>query len=202
MVVFKRYILFVFALGILSSCNSDFRYIGIHKDTRVEYAPNMYHSLAYEPLTQIVDSVNYPEYYNSNPYNPHGMTMREPVAGTINRNPKGFLPIHLHADSLAKAAQIANPIEVNDQVMAQGKLLYIRNCSPCHGAGGQGDGKVGERYGGVPNFASDALRNISGGHIFHVITFGKGRMTSYASQLNQEDRWKVAHYIRTLQKAE
>ena len=55
----------------------------------LEYAPQMYHSVAYEPLTQIKDEAQGSwlstredgkgEFFNSNVYNPHGMNMREPV---------------------------------------------------------------------------------------------------------------------------
>jgi hypothetical protein len=40
------------------------------------------------------------------------------------------------------------------------------------------------------------------GRIFHVITFGSGRMPSYASQLAARDRWLIAAHVQTLQKAE
>ena len=37
------------------------------------------------------------------------------------------------------------------------------------------------------------------GHFYHVITFGKGAMGSYASQLRPEERWMVISYIRSKQ---
>ena len=40
------------------------------------------------------------------------------------------------------------------------------------------------------------------GRIFHVITFGSGRMPSCASQLAARDRWLVAAHVQTLQKGE
>ena len=67
-----------------------------------EYAPNMYHSVAYEPLSQITDEqagawVNAldngrGEYFNSNKYNAFRMNMREPAPHTVKRNPQGWLP--------------------------------------------------------------------------------------------------------------
>ena len=42
-------------------------------DTGIEYAPNMYVSEAYEAYTQTEEMK----------YNPHGMTMRTPVAGSV-----------------------------------------------------------------------------------------------------------------------
>src|SRR5262245_34213045 len=60
----------------------------------LEYAPNMYHSVAYEPYTQITDqdagrwvtSIEYTdghaEFYNSNNLNPNRMNMRMPAPNT------------------------------------------------------------------------------------------------------------------------
>jgi mono/diheme cytochrome c family protein len=202
MIRFLKYLLLIFTVATLASCNTDFRHIGIHEKPRWEYAPNMYYSVAYEPLSQVTDSVNYPEYFNSNIYNPHGMTMREPVKGTIVRNPYGVLPIHTNPENIQESTQIANPLQATEQILAEGQILYLRFCSPCHGEAGLGDGLVGEVYGGVPMFNSDALKNVSSGHIFHVITYGKNRMTSYATQVNQLDRWKIAHFVHTLQNQE
>jgi mono/diheme cytochrome c family protein len=35
-----------------------------------------------------------------------------------------------------------------------------------------------------------------------VITQGKGRMFSYADRVLPEDRWAIAHYVKTLQARE
>ncbi|WP_345600388.1 hypothetical protein, partial [Thermocatellispora tengchongensis] len=37
------------------------------------------------------------------------------------------------------------------------------------------------------------------GHIYHVIQWGKGRMMPHGSQVNPEERWKIAMYVRALQ---
>ena len=36
------------------------------------------------------------------------------------------------------------------------------------------------------------------GTMFHVMTYGKNNMGSYASQLSREQRWRIVQYIRTL----
>ena len=77
--------------------------------------------------------------------------------------------------------------------------MYERYCQHCHGVKGAGDGKVGQKNAGVPNYASDALKDVSGGHIFHVITHGKGRMWPHGSQMTAEERWKIVHYVHRLQ---
>ena len=190
-----------------------------------EYAPNMYHSVPYDPLTQVTDedagrwltSIEYPddhaEFFNSNKLNPNHMNMRVPPKNTVKRNPQGWLPYRIPKDSLAYAAKVLkNPLDSSAAVIADGKILYETYCDHCHGPKGKGDGKVAEgvdkedgsgkksAYAGVANLTSDALKGISEGHIFHVITNGKGLMWAHGSQVSPEDRWKIAKYVKTLQK--
>lgn len=177
-----------------------------------EFAPNMYHSVAYEPLSQITDEnagniVNSldsrsGEYFNSNKYNPYRMTMREPAPHTVKRNSYGFLPYRLPNDTigLRKANNLVSPLETTKEIVLQGKVLYEYYCQHCHGSKGAGDGKVSEKYAGVANLKGDAYKNITEGHIFHVITYGKGLMGAHGSQVSQEDRWRIAKYVKDLQK--
>jgi mono/diheme cytochrome c family protein len=177
-----------------------------------EYAPNMYHSVAYEPLSQITDKdagawVNSldngrGEYYNSNEYNPFKMNMRLPAPNTVRRNARGWLPYRGTNDTtgLRLANKLVNPLEANPALLEQGKVLYESNCKHCHGAKGAGDGKVADKYPGVANLTGDAIKGVTEGHIFHVITYGKGLMGAHGSQVSEEDRWKIAKYVKELQK--
>ncbi|TXE12476.1 c-type cytochrome [Algoriphagus aquimarinus] len=174
----------------------------------LEFAPQMYHSVAYEPLTQVMDSETKGnlistredgkgEYFNSNINNPHNMNMREPVANTVPRNKQGYLPYRYKAFEIEEASStVKNPIELDDAVLTEGKRLYKLYCTPCHGAGGQGDGAVGNIIGGVANLTGGAYTALSEGHIFHVITKGKGRMGAHGSQITPENRWKIVHYVK------
>lgn len=197
------------AVSVFASCTDQkqFNKIGEHNAPRVEYAPNMYHSEAYEPLTQITeedagswvnsDDDKYGEFYNSNPYNPYSMNMRTPPARTIKYNNKGYLPYTIGKDSLALGAAVKSPLPMNAQVLEDGKVLYTKFCSHCHGETGDGKGPVNDKFKGVANIGAEGgFTNITEGHIFHVITHGKGRMWSHASQLDQEERWKIARYIK------
>ena len=197
-------IFLVFTLSLmLLSCSAD-------KDNPgVEYAPNMYHSTPYEPLSQVTDKEigswldsnpddNHGEFYNSNPYNPYGMTMRNPVPNTVKRS--SYLPYRIPKDSLELAALIKNPLASTEEVLKEGKVLYTRYCVHCHGEKGMGDGLVGIAYKGVTAFNSRAVKNKSEGNIFHVITHGKGRMWAHGSQVSIENRWKIVKYVQTLQK--
>lgn len=168
-----------------------------------EYAPNMYLPVGYEPYKQ----------EKANPINPQGLTMRLPVAGTVARRNYttsfgqsdsavvDLMVYNIPADSIEIAEKVLkNPVPLNEKTMAEGKVLYDRYCQHCHGASGAGDGKVAAMYKGVPNYASDAYKNMNEGHIFHVITHGRARMWPHGSQINPEERWKIVHYVQKLQK--
>ena len=97
---------------------------------------------------------------------------------------------------LEGAAAVQNPIPLTDEVLADGKRLFTQYCSPCHGSGGEGDGKPGMVIGGVANLKGGAYINLPEGHIFHVITHGKGRMGAHGSQITADRRWKIVHYVK------
>ena len=187
---------FVGLLFIGSACKKG------HNNTGLEYAPQMYEAVGYEPYRQV----------DSNTVNPQGLNMRLPARGTVARpnyhtkfgegaNATTDLMIYnIPADSIGIAESVlTNPIPESETSLAEGQLLYTRYCSHCHGATGKGDGEVGKVYKGVPNYSSDALKYLNDGHIFHVITNGKGRMWPHGSQITPEDRWKIVQYVHKLQ---
>jgi mono/diheme cytochrome c family protein len=165
------------------------------QDPGVEYAPQMYHSIPYDPYSQI----------DPNSYNADGLNMRLPVAGTVSRQQNGedlsiemSLNYPFAKDSLEYASKILkNPLSMSDtSVMSQGKDLYTKYCQHCHGEAGDGQGPVAKKYGGVANLKSVADKTE--GHIYHVITMGKGRMWAHGSQILPKDRWKIVTYVNTL----
>ncbi|MDE0472134.1 MAG: cytochrome c [Ekhidna sp.] len=191
---------------LLSSCAAG------PDDTGLEYASQMYHSVPYEPLTQITDEDRgtwldsndkdgHGEFYNSNPYNQFGMTMRKPVANTVKRGALLQQEFGSGDEQLALAAKaLISPYDsLSEDVLKQGQALYDRFCEHCHGAKGNGDGLVAEKYAGVANLNGSAYLNITEGHIFHVITYGKGLMGAHGSQISAEDRWKIARYVKQMQ---
>ena len=44
------------------------------------------------------------------------------------------------------------------------------------------------------------MSELKDGNIFHSITFGLNAMGPHASQITQEERWKIVHYVNVLQK--
>lgn len=184
-------------IAFLSSCDN-------HNNTGREYAPNMYYSAGYEPMSQLEGEMN--------SINPMGLNMRVPVKGTVSRRnyqtkfgtgdsaKTNLMVYNLQADSIEIAEKtLKNPIPETEESLAEGQLLYERFCQHCHGETGKGDGLVGKMYKGVPVYSSDALKTMNDGHIFHVITFGKNRMWAHGSQISPADRWKIVQYVHQLQ---
>ncbi len=199
-----RHILLI-VLGIsIWSCKAKNDFQGL------EYAPNMYHSVPYEGLSQITDEDEgmwlsnredgLGEFFNSNPNNPNNMNMREPVANTVKRSANGLLPYRIHKDSVEYAGRVlVNPMDSTAEIIAEGKALYSVYCTTCHGETGQGDGLVGKVFLGVPAYNLGRVKELPEGQVFHTITYGRGRMMSHASQVSVDERWKITRYVQVLQ---
>ena len=173
-----------------------------HNDTGREYAPQMYDAVGYEPYKQI----------RPNSVNPYGLNMRDPARGTVSRpnyhttfgsgdsTTTDLMIYNIPKDSIGLAERVlTNPISETAKTLEEGKVLYGRYCIHCHGEGGKGDGLVGKEYKGVPSYSADAYKTMNDGHIFHVITHGKGRMWPHGSQMTPEERWKIVQYVHKLQ---
>ena len=78
-------------------------------------------------------------------------------------------------------------------------------CAHCHGTEGDGKGTITHPiYSAVPSYSNTKMIRRSGstmselneGHIFHAITYGLGAMGPHASQISEEERWKIVYYIQ------
>ena len=125
-----------------------------------------------------------------------------PPAGTIKRGE--WAPYVMVKDTIGlylKSASIANPFvdSLPKAKLAEAGRLFNINCAICHGATGAANGPIADKIGGVANLTDATRVGLADGTIFHVMTYGKGVMGSYASQLTREQRWMIVKYIRTLQ---
>lgn len=175
--------LFIGLLAIgAQSCTSDPNSPGL------EYMPDMYRSPALEPNMQQADE-----------YSADSSVVRMPAENTI---PRGYMPFAIKEskEGYAQAASLKNPMPYSDEVVAEGKVIYGKMCSHCHGKKGQGDGGVINNSDFPPPPAYDGLlKNLPAGQIFYSITYGKNMMGSHSSQISQEDRWKLVFYVQKLQ---
>lgn len=154
-----------------------------------------------------------------------GRAARAPVAGTV---PLGYVLPGSYSTNTASNSRIVKgengftdstdylntgkigdsygdglPVDVTPALLARGKQRFNINCAICHGAAGYGNGII-TQYGlnGVANFQQDRIRTMPDGQIFNTITFGKGMMGAYGSNVAVEDRWAIIAYIRALQRSQ
>jgi mono/diheme cytochrome c family protein len=174
----------VWVCGVLAAATLGCERTSPHRG--YEYMPDMAYSVAYKSFTP-------------NPVTRDRMTLQPPVAGTI---PRGFLPLHYTKspeDAARAGRELSNPVAQTPQSLVEGKRLYETYCFVCHGRQGDGDGPIVPKIPNPPAYTSERVRAMPEGQLFHVVTYGSGRMPSYASQLAVNDRWLVVAYVRTLQ---
>ena len=94
------------------------------------------------------------------------------------------------------------PLEVTNELMEMGRQKYEIFCISCHGAAGDGNG-VTKPYGVLAtSYHDDRLRTIEDGHIYDVITNGKGLMYPLNGRMTPEERWATVLYVRALQRSQ
>jgi mono/diheme cytochrome c family protein len=149
-----------------------------HKEPNFTYMPDMANSPAYKAQKE--------------------GAMRMPPAGTIPRN---FTPYPYGDDIELAGRENKNPLRPTKAVLYRGQTLFNTYCIVCHGPSGEGDGSIVGKFPRPPSLQTDKIVGWPDGKIFHVITRGQTVMPSYAAQISQEDRWKIIHYVRALQRS-
>jgi len=130
-----------------------------------------------------------------------------PVAGTIARGDMAAYELQNDSAGYVNSKNITNPLPALDaKQFIEAARLYLVNCGICHGEKLDGNGPLWkDGTGPFPaaprNLLIDPVATMPEGTIFHSITYGKGQMGSYASQLSTEQRWMIVHYIKEKQAA-
>ncbi len=168
-----------------------------HSKPGRDYMPDMKFSRAYETYADHSNLSSTGANYNS-----------RPVTGTVSRGEE--LPYHLPNDSAgyAQSAFFADPLpKLNETEMVEAERIYLINCAICHGTALNGNGPL-YKDGTGPFAAKPAvlvgdpkIEALSEGTLYHVMTYGKNLMGSYAAQMNRKQRWMVAQYIKSKQQA-
>ena len=157
-----------------------------------EFMPDMYRSPSLETNMAYVD-MNTGDTLQAN---------RLPAKGSIAR---GYMPYEYGNDTSGYSnagKYLHNPLAKTAINLTEGEVLYGKYCVHCHGANGDGDGKVADKLPGPPPPYSGKLKDLPEGKIFHSITYGKGLMGSHSGQLTKEERWKVVLFVQKLQNPE
>jgi mono/diheme cytochrome c family protein len=89
-------------------------------------------------------------------------------------------------------AKGANPFAGQPEAISAGAKVFGRECSGCHGRGGQGIGKA-------PSLRMRDVADASAGALFWVLRNGSMRrgMPSFA-HLPEPERWQIVTYLQTL----
>jgi len=161
----------------LSSCHNKTK-------RKSQYMPDMYIPVPYET-------------YSENPILPKNMTNQWPVKGTVARGESVYeVPDTNEGYEYAKL-NVKSPLDSTQVDFKKGKKMYNIYCSSCHGVKGDGNGVLSQRdkFNGIPNYKD---RDITEGSIYHVIMYGRNMMGSHASQLTENERWQIVHYVQKL----
>ena len=161
-----------------------------------EFMPDMYRSPSFET-------------YGENKVMSDSLNAIMPVKGTVAR---GHLSTFNYGadleDYLLSGKEAMNPFEKDAKNIEEGKQLYQMFCKHCHGENGAGGGTIQHPlYSAIPSYNDDkqqrrpgvTMSELKAGHIFHVITYGLNAMGPHASQINEEERWKIVLYVQELQ---
>ncbi len=93
----------------------------------------------------------------------------------------------------AEAKKQTAPTENSVDAALAGKLIYDTKCKACH----QIPGATGMKAPAPPDLGIESFLNKTDGEIFYQISEGMGGMPPFKSQLSEEDRWNIVHYLAT-----
>ena len=96
-----------------------------------------------------------------------------------------------------------NQLPITSELLKRGQQRFTINCTPCHGALGDGNG-ITKKIGAmavVANLHDKRIVEMNDGELFYVISKGRNLMGAYEGNVTIEDRWAVIAYLRALQLA-
>ncbi len=102
------------------------------------------------------------------------------------------------------AAKQDNPVKPTASSIAAGKKVYGFDCAVCHGKDGDGQGDLAKDMNLKLRDYRDptALKAMTDGEVFYIISKGKGDMTGEGGRMKPEEIWNMVNYIRSLAKKE
>jgi mono/diheme cytochrome c family protein len=138
--------------------------------------------------------------------NDQELGMRVPPVGTVSRQ---FKPYPFEKNDIPSADTLKSPLgtlsaEEIEDLKAVGAEKYQIYCGVCHGEKGLGNGPISKKMLKMPpNLTTPNYVGYSDGRLYNVVTNGWGLMGGYGSLVPQEnERWAIVNYVRTLQGGE
>jgi len=151
-----------------------------------------------------------------NPMFADGRSQRPMVAGTVAQGETN-LDAHLHEGVVDGkwATMLPAGLEMSEEFLARGQQRYNIYCSVCHGYAGFGDGAVNKRamelmsssdgpadgtaWVQAKSLHDPLVREHQLGLLYNIATNGIRNMAGYGTQIDLEDRWAIAAYVKALQ---
>lgn len=194
-----RYFLLIFGVLVVLVVLIAGRRGDLTRNRPIQIFPDMKRQLKLRPQT-------------ANSFFANGLSSQLPPPGTIARSeplnvggqavyPFEDLPVNTGRVTGTTNFVELNPLPVTTQLLNRGQQRYGINCTPCHGATGEGKG-ITQKIGAmavVANLHDKRIVELPDGDIFNTISHGKNLMGAYASKIAVEDRWAVVAYLRALQ---
>jgi hypothetical protein len=142
----------------------------------------------------------------------NGLTSQLQIPGTVARSTPlktASGPVYPFEDSPVNTGHITgttnfienNPMPITAELLRRGQQRFTINCTPCHGATGEGKG-ITQKIGAmavVANLHDKRIVELPDGELFFVISNGRNLMGSYGANVTVEDRWAIVAYLRALQ---
>ena len=100
----------------------------------------------------------------------------------------------------AKYKTMKNAVKSDAASVNVGKMLYTKHCKSCHGSMGLGDGpKASGMKTKIGSFKDAKFQAQTDGDIYYQAIIGRDEMPAFDKKiLDEEDRWAVVNFIRTL----
>lgn len=178
--ILLSFVVIIAIVTLMDSCGSK-------RDPGRIYMPDMTYSRAYEayaPNNLAKENIHYVPW---------------PVEGTIRRGDLFPYPLPNDTNGYIMSAKIKDPLPPLDSTdMKEAQRLFNINCAICHGEqmNAQGPLATGGKVPAVANLTLSQYVKMPVGTMFHSVTYGKGNMGSYASQLTRKQRWMVIQYVK------
>jgi mono/diheme cytochrome c family protein len=111
--------------------------------------------------------------------------------------------IVIAAQGNPEAAKVKNPVAATPESVDAGKLVFQRNCAPCHGKTAEG-GAGNDLIPAAPNLIDDKSDHGSTeGEVFDAIKNGVApefNMIPWKDKLKDDDVWNVVNYLGSITK--
>jgi mono/diheme cytochrome c family protein len=128
----------------------------------------------------------------------HGEPMRGQGASMVRHH-------FVHSQGLDEQyASKGSPLAPTADELANGRLLFERNCASCHGAAGAGDGEAGAALDPPPADLARASRLPIATDAYLYWTIAEGgmpvgsAMPPFKAVLSESEIWQVVAHLRTL----